>query len=167
MVPVTISDPAAHADAVAGYSSFLGWASRYGHNLVEGDGAELGGGEGRSAIFLELSTPLSASFNFGYDASDQSIYVAVEPEEFDWLTLMPVAEVLIGRNAIYILSRPIDLDFGEFLPPVALKVATNQPMLWHAFPKAQDIGFMCVRANEGGYVVEEFHCARYPLRFSN
>lgn len=167
MQPVTISDPATHADAVAGYSGFLKWASLYGRDLVEEDGAELGGNHGRLAVFLKLSMPLSASFNFGYDASDQSIYIAVEPEEFDWVTLMPINEVLIGQSAIYILTRPIDLDLGEFLPPVVLKVSTNQPMLWHAFPKANDIGFMCVRANEGGYMVEEFHCTRYPLRFSN
>lgn len=167
MLPVTTNDPAVHADAVAGYTGFLKWASVYGRDLEEEDGAELGGGKARLSIFLRLSMGLSASFNFGYDASDQSIYMAVEPEEFDWLTLMPISEVLIGRSVIYILSRPVDLEQGEFLPPVALKVATNQPMLWHAFPNAQDIGFMCVRANEGGYMVEEFHCSRFPLRFSN
>ena len=167
MLPVTISEPAIHADAVAGYAGLLKWASVYGRDLVEEDGAELGGGTGRASIFLKLSMGLSASFNFGYDASDQSVYIAVEPEEFDWLTLMAISEVVIGRSTIYILTRPVDLELGEFLPPVALKVATNQPMLWHAFPNAQDIGFMCVRANEGGYIVEEFHCTRYPLRLSN
>lgn len=168
MIPVTNENPTAFADAVAGYSGFLAWVSRYGHDLVEGDGDELGLERvGRTAVVLEASAPLSASFNLGYDASDQSIYVAVEPEEFDWITMMPVAEVVIGGSSIYILSNPIVLDAGEFLPPVALRVVTNQPLLWRAFPKAREIGFMCVRANEGGYVAEEFHSGRYPLRHSN
>lgn len=167
MVPVTDSDPTAYAEAVAGYSGFLGWVSRYGHNLVEGDDPELDGEEARDAILLELSVPLSASFNFAYDATDQSIYMAVEPEEFDWLDLMPLSEILIGRDAIYIMCRAIDLGDEGVVPPVALKIMTNQPLLWHAFPQAQDIGFMCVRVKEGGYVVEEFHAGRFPLRFSN
>lgn len=168
MLPVTLKEePALHADAVAGYCGFLKWASKYGRDLVEDDGMELGESAGRQSVILKLSMGLSASFNFGYNAADQSIYIAVEPEEFDWITLMPVEEVMVGRDMIYILSRPIDLELGEFLMPVMLKVTTNQPLLWHAFPDARDIGFMCVRLNEGGYMVEEFHSARFPIRFSN
>lgn len=165
ITPVTSRTPAAFADAVAGFNGFLAWVSRYGRDLGEGDGEELDVERvGRTSVILELSEPLSASFNLGYDATDQSIYLAVEPEEFDWITLMPVAEVVIGASSVYVLTRPIDLDAGEVLPPVVLRIATNQPLLWRAFPQAQEIGFMCVRANEGGYVAEEFHGQRYPLR---
>lgn len=168
MNPVTNENPAAFADAVAGFNGFLAWASRYGRELAEGDGEELGlERAGPSSVILELSAPLSASFNLGYDATDQSIFVAVEPEEFDWITLMPVSEVVIGGSSIYVLTRPIDLAEGDRLPPVVLRVSTNQPLLWRAFPKAMEIGFMCVRANEGGYIAEEFRCSRYPLRFAN
>lgn len=167
MLSLSNTDPAAHAQAVAGFSSFLGWATRYGHNLTEGDGAEISEVLEPDAVFLELSQALSASFNFGYDAGDQSIYIAVEEEEFDWLTMMPIEAVMVGRSAIYVLSLGVDLGEGDTLPSIAVKLVTNQPMLWHAFPNAKDIGFMCIRANDGGYVVEEFHGERFPLRFSN
>lgn len=156
------------AEAVAGFQGFIRWASVYGYELRHSHQVAREVGEKHSE-YLELSAAMSASFNFGYDSSDQSIFFAVEQEEFDWLPFLPIEEVVVsaegGKGNIFILTAEVVLGEGDVLPPLAIQVRTDQPKLWQAFPDARDIGFMCVLVENEGMQVQEFSTKRYPLRF--
>lgn len=156
-------------EAVAGFQGFIRWAAAYGYELRH-NRRTLGGIADGHSDFLDLSAAMSASFNFGYDSSDQAVFFAVEQEEFEWLPFLPIEEVVVSsrdgaRGEIYILTSRVDLGEGDELPPLAIQVQTDQPKLWAAFPTAKDIGFMCVRFDGEGVLVEEFSPKRYPLRF--
>lgn len=164
------SQPLINANApqiLGAFIGFIKWASMYGHELVENRRvAEEGIAKDNYPVFLELSSALSASINFGYDSSDQTIFMAVDAEEFVWLPKLPIEEVVIGREQIYVLTRPIELD-GELFEAMAIAVQTGQPKLWRAFPGADTIGFMCVEHPHPHYEVTEFSGERFPLRFLN
>lgn len=156
------------AEAVAGFQGFIRWAGSYGYELRHSHQVVQEVGEAYSE-YLELSAVMSASFNFGYDSSDQSIFIAVEQEEFDWLPFLPIEEVVVsaegGKGNIFILTAQVDLGDGDVLPPLAIQIRTDQPKLWQAFPNARDIGFMCVLVEGDGIQVHEFSTKRYPLRY--
>jgi len=148
----------------AAYFSFIRWAEKYGYDLRDTPRNTQGISD-RYPSFLGLSAPLSASFNLGYDPADQSVYIAVEEEEFEWLPWLAIDEVVIGDGLIYILTRPVQLMGGNELPPVALQFCTNQSKVWHAFPNARVIGFMHIRCDDEGYSVQEIASARFPIRY--
>lgn len=146
---------------------FIKWAALYGHELVESAHVvEQGIARENYPVFLGLSSVLSASINFGYDPSDQSIFMALDKEEYAWLPQLPIEEIVIGRQQIYVMTRPMVID-GDSFEPMAIAVQTGQPKLWRAFPGATTIGFMCVEHSDSAYEVAEFAQERFPLRFLN
>lgn len=154
-------------EAFMGFVGFVKWASNFAHEITERKlPIERGLNHNGYSVFLELSAGLSASINFGYDPTDQTIFLAVEPEEFAWLPLLPIEEVVVGREQVYVLTREIVLD-GEHFKPIAIAVHTNQPKLWRAFPGADSVGFMCLHFSDAGYEVSEFAGQRSPLRYLN
>lgn len=155
----------ATASALAGFVGFMRWASQYGHDIRPNQRPVVGAGES-APVKLELSAVLSASFNFGYDPENQAVYIALDAEEYEWLSLMPVAEVVVGVGEVYVITHAIELD-GEQLDAMLITVQTGQPKLWRAFPDATTVGFMCVRYKDTGMEVSEFSNDRYPLRYLN
>jgi hypothetical protein len=144
------------------FSLFIRWASLYGHELRSGSHNELP--EATSSASIGLSTSLSASFNFGYNAEDQSVFVVLEQSEFDWLPDLPIAEVLVGRKQLYVLTHEVVVD-DVAIVAMAISIDVGQPKLWRAFPYATTIGFLCIRHTELGYQVIEEASQRYPLRY--
>lgn len=157
-------DPHASAVILTAFSSFIRWASVYGHELKGGALGELDGIATGTA--MALSSNLSASVNFGYNPEDQSIYVVLDQEEFDWLPDLPVAEVLVGRERLYVLTREVVVD-DLAIESMAIAIEVGQPKLWQAFPDAVTIGFLCLRHSEYGYEVIEESQQRYKLRYLN
>lgn len=157
-------DPHESAVILTAFSSFIRWASLYGHELRIGAHGELDGiATGAS---LALSSSLSASVNFGYNAEDLSVYVVLDQEEFDWLPDLPVSEVLVGRERLYVLTQAVVVEDVE-IESMAIAIEVGQPKLWQAFPEAVTIGFLCLRHSEAGYEVIEESQQRYKLRFLN
>lgn len=144
------------------FSLFIRWAALYGHELRSGSHNELP--EVASSASIGLSTSLSASFNFGYNAEDQSIFVVLEQEEFDWLPDLPIVEVLVGRERLYVLTKEVVVE-EIAVEAMAISIDIGQPKLWRAFPYATTIGFLCLRHSEVGYRVTEESMQRYPLRY--
>lgn len=155
----------ATASALAGFVGFMRWASQYGHDIRPNQRAVPGVGES-APVQLALSAVLSASFNFGYDPENQAVYIALDVGEYEWLSLMPVAEIVVGAGEVYVITRSLEVD-GELLDAMLIAVQTGQPKLWRAFPDAATVGFMCVRYSESGMEVSEFSGSRYPLRYLN
>lgn len=160
-MPLLLDDPQTSATVLTALASFIGWASMYGHELREGPIDK-----NSSGVSLELSASLSASFNFGYQAGDQTVYVAVEPEEFEWLPQLPISEVLVGLEKLYVMTNAVIID-GEKIDAMAIGILIGQPKLWRAFPDATTIGFMCIRSAIEGYAVTDIASERYPLRYMN
>jgi len=157
-------DPAVVLTAFAG---FIRWASMYGHQIQESSCLTdriLAAG---SPVVLELSVALSASINFGYIPKDDStVYMAVDSEEYEWLPKMPISEVVVGIDKVYVLTAAYECD-GELLDAMAIAVRTDQSMLWRAFAEAKEVGFMCVKHSDAGMEVTDIDLGRYPLRFLN
>lgn len=159
-----VDDITVKARAYAAYYSFLEWAQKYGYDLRDSPNNAKGVSD-RYESFLGLSAALSASFNFGYDPGDQSIYIVVEQEEFEWLPWLAIEEVVIGSGLVHVLTKPLEILPGEVLPPMALQIWTNQPKVWRSFPSAKEIGFMCIHWNKDSFLVREFSAERFPVRY--
>lgn len=158
---------AASPAILSAFVGFIRWASTYGHEIRESKRLlENGIVNSDFPVALELSAILSASINFGYDAKDQAVFMALDPEEFDWLPSLPIAEVVVGRDEVVLLTSPVEVD-GEKFDAMAITVLTGQPKLWRAFPDAKSIGFMCLQHSESGFDVNLIAPERYPLRYLN
>ena len=167
MIQQPTFDNATSAQFFAGFVGLLKWASSYGHELLSSAHVvESGISKEKYPAFLELSVPLSASLNFGYDPDDQSIFMVVEMDEFEWLQRLPIEEVVVGRENVYILTYPITLA-DEVLEPIAIAVKSGQKKLWRAFPGATTIGFMCIHHSDESYDVNEYSGNRFTLRYLN
>lgn len=156
------------ANAVGGFCGFLGWAARYGHEMKEvaqaTDPAFRAGGLD-CEFFLSLSTALSASFNYGY-GEREGLFFALEAEEFEWLPLLPISEVIVAVNHVYVLTRQLDLGDGDVIPALALEIQTDQQSLWHCCHQAEEAGFSCCDYDDAqGTWTEKFAPVRVPVRF--
>lgn len=151
---------------LAGFCGLLQWAERYGH--------EMGGTvapdvrlllEGDNSVELEFSSALSASFNPGF-GSDESVYLMVTSEEYEWLSLLPINEVVVSDSSVCIICRGI--KEGNFeIAMMAMRVYTDQPKLWAAMRGRSSIHFGCIQHNDMDYEVSEYMHESVPLRFLN
>lgn len=156
------------AELLAGCEGFMRWASQYGYQLkLANSDHPLLHSTGAGELLL-LSDALSASFNLGYDAADQSMFLAVESDEFEWLQYFPIRECFFNsdgeRGSVLIVSNPVDFGDGNVFPSVVIQVVTDQPRLWQAFPHAKDIGLMNVLVDNGGVTCIEYSQRRYPFK---
>lgn len=156
------------ANAVGGFHGLLGWASRYGHEIrevVQASDPALRGSGLPCEFFLSLSTALSASFNYGL-GEREGLFFALEAEEFAWLPLLPMTEVVVGAHHVYVLTREIDLGEGDVIPSMALEIQTDNPSLWHFAHQQTSAGFTCYDYDDSkGAWLEKFAPVRVPVRF--
>lgn len=150
-------------ESLAGYCGMIEWAARYGNELsvpARPDARLMGDGVG---IELEVSFALSASFNPGF-GPDDSVYLMVTMEEYAWLSLVPIQEVVVSDTAVCVICRGI--REGEFeIAMMALRLQTDQPRLWASMRGRSVIRFGCVHHSDAGYEVSEYMPEGAPLRF--
>lgn len=153
--------------ALGALVQFLKWASQYGHEIRPTSRfAERGVVGHEVPVMLELSTGLSASFNFGYEPSSQSVFMALDPEEYEWLPKLPITEVVVGREEVYVLTSAIELEEVP-IDAMAFTIRSGQPKLWRAFPNANNVGFVHLSHAGASHEVIDVYPARFPLRFLN
>lgn len=151
---------------LAGFCGLLQWAERYGHEMVGSVAPDVQLLlQGSAPVEIELSSALSASFNPGF-GSDENVYLMVTTEEYEWLSLLPINEVVVSDSSVCIVCRGIKEGSFE-IAMMAMRVCTDQPKLWASMRGRSSIHFGCVQHNDTDYEVSEYMQESVPLRFLN
>lgn len=151
----------------AGFSGFIDWFQRCSQQITELPPGGCVPSFGDATIF-ELSSALSASFNLGYAPDVPAMYLAAGADEFDWLSAMPLREIVIAGDSVLIVIEGAHFGEGDAVGPMVLKVITTRPKLWRSCPsQLKEIGLAKVREGQPGSAasIEALAKFRIPLRF--
>jgi hypothetical protein len=114
---------------------------------------------------ISLMDTSSTAFRVGYSPDPSVLYLAVSDQMFNWIVNLPIDEIVVGNNCIYIVTMPF--SYGDnSAPALAIKLKNTQNGSWMAFKDtAREVGFVCVRHDAGGMTVDEYTDTISDLRY--